>query len=55
MKKNKPLYKIPQKMFKGKRKKICLVLIDELTKWKSTTKVSEEEFCELVERLYKVS
>jgi hypothetical protein len=53
MKKTK-IMQIPKNMNRGKRNKISLVLIEELQKWKSTTKVTTDEFCLLVERLYKI-
>ena len=43
---------IPPSFHKGKRNKICLSLIEELSVWKSTTKVTTEEFIQLVERIY---
>lgn len=50
--KKKKEFHIPPKMFKGKRGKIAEVLVHELMGWESTTKVSSEEFCKLVEKLY---
>ena len=50
----KEIYNIPKNIFKGKRNKISIILIEELEKWKSTTKVTSKEFCELVERIYKL-
>lgn len=43
--------KIPNRFFKGTRLEIGRILVEELTMWESTKKVSEEEFCRLVDRL----
>lgn len=57
MKKNRKIAKnveIPKSFDKGKRHKICKVLIEELSDWQSTEKVTTEEFIKLVEEIYKI-
>ncbi len=39
------------KFFEDKKLEIGKILIEELTKWKSTTAVTSEEFYHLVDRL----
>ena len=46
---------IPKNFHRGKREKICRVLIEELSKWKSSEKVTTEEFVKLVEEIYKIT
>ena len=46
--------KIPKRFFKGKRLEIARILIEELTNWKSTTKVTDEEFYKLVDKLAQI-
>lgn len=43
-----------QRFFEIPRLEICRILIDELTHWKSTKRVTETEFFKLVDRLSKV-
>ena len=57
MKRNRKVAKnveIPKSLLKGKRNKICIVLIKELSNWKSSEKATTEEFIKLVEELYKI-
>jgi len=43
--------KIPKRFFKGTRLEIGRIIVEELTVWESSKKVSEEEFYRLVDRL----
>ena len=45
---------IPKRFFQNPRMEIARILIDKLTKWESTTTVSNEEFYSLVDRLAKL-
>ena len=45
---------IPPRFFKGRREEILKVLIEELTGWDSTTKVSTDEILRLTDRLVKI-
>jgi hypothetical protein len=49
------IYNIPRNLFTGVRNSISKVLIEELSKIESSTKISTEEFCRLAERLYQVT
>jgi hypothetical protein len=46
--------KVKKKFFESPRLEIGRVLIEELTRWKSADKPTEEEFYRLVERLTKI-
>jgi len=45
---------IPDRLLKGRANKICYILIEELSGWESSTKVTTEEFIRLVDKLIKV-
>jgi len=47
----KKLKTIPPRFIKAPRARICHILIEELEKWESTTKVTDEEFLRLVDKL----
>lgn len=46
--------RIPPRFFDGKRLEISRILIEEITKWKSSKQIATEEFIKLVDRLEKI-
>lgn len=52
MKKKNKERKVPKRYFRNERLRISQILIEETLGWKSTTKVSDEEFMRLVDKLY---
>ena len=43
--------KVPKRFFDNKKVEISRILVEELTKWESTTKVTDKEFYQLVDKL----
>ena len=53
--KKEKIYFMPKKhFFESPRLEIGRILIEELTKWKSSKKPTEQEFYQLVDRLSKI-